>query len=95
MSQGVLIRAGWEKVFSPSDGRAKTDEVCQGVAGVMLAKSFESYLGKFTLQVCKSLLEVGPGALKLRTLQMLLPPPRGSGRTEKMKRAGAPAARGL
>lgn len=59
--------------------RAKKDEVCRGVTGVMLSKSSKSYLGKFMLQVCKSLLEVGHGALKLRTLQMLLPPREAAG----------------
>lgn len=61
-------------MFSLSDSRAEKDEVHQVVTGVMLSESAASYLGKFTLQVCKSLLEVGPGALKLCTLQMLLPP---------------------
>lgn len=66
-------------MFSPSDVRAKKDEVCRGVTGVMPSKSAESYLRKFMLRVCKSLLEVGPGALKLLALQMLLPPREAAG----------------
>lgn len=67
------------RMSGPSSGnssRAQKDEVCQGVTGPMLLASSKSYLGKFMLRACKSLLEVGPRALKPCTLHFDGPPER-------------------